>query len=258
MKKFSTLAATVAALLCVGGVHAAATNPTSMSFDVEDTVAPAQQMAYVAGIKRLNQCLSQHGFKYPVMALEHVTGNTYVYSYVVEVPDWAAIDTVHATVGACDSVGMSDINPHLLSETSSVTTVAPGFSHYPRNMPPTTPLTDVVSFTLKPGMAAYKAFTDSVKEIYAAEIKANWPHYSELDAMNYAGSGAPDFQLIMPAQSWAEIGKPPSPSWTEVLAKVYGKQKADEIRKSLDDAIANTEEHVDRYDPALSYTPSRH
>lgn len=258
MKKFSMLAATVAAVLCAGGAQAASMNPTSMSFDIEDTVAPAQQLAYEAGVKSFDRCLSQHGFKYPVMALEHVTGNTYVYSYVINVPDWAAIDTVHATVGACNSVGMSDINPHLLSETSAVTTVAPGFSHYPKNMAPTMPLTDVVSFTLKPGMAAYKAFTNGAKEIYAAEIRSNWPHYSEMSAMNYAGPGAPDFQLIMPAKSWAEIGNPPSPSWTEVLAKVYGQQKADAIRKSLDDAIANTEEHVDRYDPALSYTPSRH
>ncbi len=49
MKKFSTLTATLAALVCVGSAQAAATNPTSSSFDVEDTVAPAQQLVSEAG-----------------------------------------------------------------------------------------------------------------------------------------------------------------------------------------------------------------
>jgi hypothetical protein len=255
MKKFSALAATAAALMCAGGVQAAGTTPTSLSFDIEDTVAPAQQAAYEAGVKNYNQCLSQHGVKFAVPALEHVTGNTYVYSYVVILPNWAGLDANHAMARVCDSAFESDINPHLLSETAAITTVMPGFSHYPNNVAPITPLTEVVSFTLKPGMAAYNAFTKGVKAIYAAEAKSNWPHYSELDAMNYAGPGAPDFQLIIPAHSWAEIGTPESPSVWKMLANVYGQRKADEIRKSIDDAIASTEEHVDRYDRSLSYMP---
>lgn len=256
MKKFSAFAAAAAAFTCAGGVQAADTNPTSMSFDIEDTVAPAQQTAYEAGVKNYNRCLSQHGFKSAVPALEHVTGNTYMYSYVVNVPNWAGLDTNHAMASVCDSVFESDVNPHLLSETAAITAVMPGFSHYPKNMDPMTPLTEVISFTLKPGMAAYNAFTNGAKEIYAAEAKSNWPYYSELDEMHYAGPGAPDFQLIIPAQSWAEIGKPESPSVWKMLANVYGQRKADEIHKSVDNAVASSEEHVDRYSPSLSYTPS--
>ncbi|HTX06080.1 MAG TPA: hypothetical protein VMD06_09645 [Steroidobacteraceae bacterium] len=233
------------------------TNPTSMSYDIEDTVAPAEEAAYEAGVKSYNQCLSQHGYKFAVPALEHVTGNTYIYSYVVIVPNWAALDTNHAMAGVCDAVFEADVNPHLLSETAAVTTVMPGFSHYPNDMAPTTPLTEVISFTLKPGMAAYNAFTNGVKAIYAAEAKSNWPYYSELDEMNYAGPGAPDFQLIIPAKSWAEIGTPESPSVWKMLANVDGQRKADEIRKSIEDAIASSEAHVDRSDPSLSYTPSQ-
>jgi len=133
----------------------------------------------------------------------------------------------------------------------------PGFSHYPNDTAPTTPLTEVISFTLKPGMAAYNAFTNGVKAIYAAEAKSNWPYYSELDEMNYAGPGAPDFQLIIPAKSWAEIGTPESPSVWKMLANVDGQRKADAIHKSIDDAIASSEAHVDRYDASLSYTPSQ-
>lgn len=240
-----------------GPVQAADTNPASLSFDIEDTVAPAQQAAYEAGVKTYNQCLSQHGFKFAVPALAHVTGNTYVYSYVVILPNWAALDTNHTMSAVCDSAFELDVNPHLLSETADVSTVMPGFSHYPNDMPAITPLTEVISFTLKPGMAAYDAFTKGVKAIYAAEAKSNWPYYSELDAMNYAGPGAPDFQLIIPARSWAEIGTPESPSVWKMLANVYGQRKADEIHKSIDDAIASSEEHVDRYAPSLSYTPPR-
>lgn len=241
--------------VAAGPVQAADTNPTSLSFDIEDTVAPAQQAAYEAGVKTYNQCLSQHGFQFAVPALEHVTGNTYVYSYVVVLPNWAGLDTNHAMSKVCDSAFDADINPHLLSETAAITTVTPGFSHYPRNMDPVTPLTVVISFTLKPGMTAYNAFTNGVKAIYVAEAKSNWPYYSELDAMNYAGPGAPDFQLIIPAQSWAQIGTPESPSVWKMLANVYGQRKADAIHKSIDDSIASSEEHVDRYAPSLSYVP---
>lgn len=257
MKNFSTLAATVAALMCAGGVQAAATDPTSLSFDIEDTVAPAQQVAYEAGVKSYNRCLSQHGYKFAVPALEHVTGDTYAYSYVVMLSNWAGLDTNHAMSAVCDSVFESDVNPHLLSETAAISTVMPGFSHYPKEMAPMTPLTEVISFTLKPGRAADEAFRNGVKAIYAAEAKSNWPYYSELDGMSFAGPGAPDFQLIIPAQSWAQIGTPESPSVWKMLANVYGQRKADGIRKSLDGAIASSEEHVDRYSPSLSYTPSR-
>jgi hypothetical protein len=257
MKKFSASAAALAALICAGGVQAASTTPTSLSYDIEDTVAPPQEAAYEAGVKAYNQCLRQHGFKFAVLALEHVTGNTYAYSYVVTLPNWAGLDTIHAMAGVCDSEFEADVNPHLLSETASVSTVMPGFSHYAGDATSMTPLTDVISFTLKPGRAPYDAFTKAVKAIYAAEAKSNWPHYSELDEMNDAGPGAPDFQLIIPARSWAEIGTPASPSVWKMVAKAYGQRKADEIRKSIDDAIASSEEHVDRYDPSLSYTPSR-
>ncbi|MGH8288061.1 MAG: hypothetical protein ACREV7_03415 [Steroidobacteraceae bacterium] len=238
-----------------GPVQAADPNPTSVTLDIEDTVAPPQQAAYEAGVKNYNQCLSQHGFKFAVPALEHVTGNTYVYSYVVIVPDWAGLDANHAMSAVCDSAFAADVNPYLLSETAAVTTVMPGFSHYPNDVAPMTSLTEVISFTLKPGMAAYNAFTNGVKAIYAAEAKSNWPYYSELDEMNYAGPGAPDFQLIIPAKSWAEIGAPESPSVWKMLANVYGQRKADAIRKSIEDAIASSEAHVDRSDPSLSYTP---
>jgi hypothetical protein len=235
-------------------VQAADTTPTSMSYDIEDTVAPAQEAAYELGVKNYNQCLSKHGFKFSVPALEHATGNTYMYSYVIMLPNWAGLDAIHAMGGVCDSVFEADVNPHLLGETAAVTTVMPGFSHYPNDMAPMTPLTEVISFTLKPGMAAYKAFTNGVKAIYAAEARSSWPYYSELDGMNYAGPGAPDFQLIIPARSWADIGTPESPSVWKMLAKVYGQRKADAIHKSIDDAIASSEAHVDRYDPSLSYT----
>ncbi len=247
----------LAQAVTAGPVQAADTSPTSLTYDVEDIVAPAQQAAYEAGVKSYNQCLSQHGFKYAVPALEHVTGNTYVYSYVVMLPSWAGLDISHSIASACDSAYESDVNPHLLSETAAITTVKPGFSHYPSNMDPMTPLTEVVSFTLKPGLAAYETFTSDVKAIYAAEAKSNWPYYSELDEMDFAGPGAPDFQLIIPAKSWAQVGTPESPSVWKMLANVDGQRKADQIHKSLDNSIASMEEHVDRYDPSLSYTPSR-
>jgi hypothetical protein len=39
-------------------------------------VAPAEAAAYELGVRDYNQCLSKHGFKFAVPALEHVLAMT--------------------------------------------------------------------------------------------------------------------------------------------------------------------------------------
>ena len=62
------------AVLCISGAQAAEMDKASVMRDYTDTVAPAGQQAYEAGIKSYNQCLSQHGFKFAWTAWVHETG----------------------------------------------------------------------------------------------------------------------------------------------------------------------------------------
>ncbi|MGH8161778.1 MAG: hypothetical protein ACRESR_06475 [Gammaproteobacteria bacterium] len=250
-----TLTVCVMAALAVSGVasaYAGDANKNVVTRDYTDTVAPAQQAAYEAGVKSFIQCLRQHDFKYSVMAVTHQTGSTYMYSFELGPATWADFDAMRTSAGACGSVAESDMNPHLKSEISAFIVTKPGFSRMPKDMTAYA-LVDVIHFTLKPGMAAQKAFTDAVKEIYAAEDKANWPVYSTTGRIEAGGPGAPDYELDVFYKNWASFGSEPNPPLWKMVASVYGQQKADGIRHALDGAIASTEEHVDRFDPGLSY-----
>lgn len=256
MKSFNLWLAPAIALLCITGVQAAGMEKANVMQDYTDTVAPADQQAYETGVKAYNQCLSQHGLKYRWTAWTHETGDTYSYSYTSDPVTWADFDTMEATGKACDSVYQSGVNPHLKSETSAFYVMRPGMSYMPKDMGPPTGLVDVESFTLKGSQAADDAFTNGIKMIYAAAVKTHWSYYSmTLQVMN-GGRSAPDYILVIPAKNWADFGTEPKPTVWTMLANVYGKKKAAEVRKSIDDAIKNSSSHVDSYNAGLTYTPA--
>lgn len=129
-------------------------------------------------------------------------------------------------------------------------------SYMPKDMRPTSGLVDVNYFTLKNGRAANEAFTNGVKNIYAAAVKTHWSGYSVTYQIVGGGPGAPDYILVIPAKNWADFGAGPNPSVWKMLANVYGKKKAAEIRKSINDAIKSSSEHLDSYNADLTYTSS--
>ncbi|MGH8278511.1 MAG: hypothetical protein ACRETQ_02975 [Gammaproteobacteria bacterium] len=225
-----------------------------------DTVAPAQQQAYEAGIKTFNQCLRQHGFKYGVGAFTQSTGNTYQYAYVIGPVTWADFDVNHAFT-ACNATYSAAVDPHLQSETSGYLTLAAGMYHLSGTpaalaAPGALALLDVNQFTLKPSQGAGDTFVKSVKEIYTAMEKARWPHYSETFAIVAAGPGAADYELVGFDDNWAQFGADENSSLMSMLDTAYGKKKAGDIMKSVNSVIASAEESVYRADPALTYTPA--
>jgi hypothetical protein len=207
-------------LLCATAVHAADTGKPAIVRDYTDVVAPAEQQAYETGIKNYNQCLQQHGFKYTWKAWVHETGNTYSYSYVSDPLAWASFDAMAAAGKACDGQLRSAVNPHLQSETSAFMEMMPDMSHMPQGKPPASAFIEVTFFKLKPGHQADEAFTAAV----------------------------------IPANSWAEVGKDPDPSVWKMVENVYGKEAAQALRKSINDAIQDSSAHVDSYNADLTYT----
>jgi hypothetical protein len=241
-------------LLCATGVRAADTNSVTIVRDYTDIVAPADQQAYEAGVKSFNQCLHQHSFKYTWTAWTHETGNTYSYSYTSDPLSWESFDAMSVAGKACDQSLRAAVNPHLKSETSAFVEMMPELSHMPKGMGLTSALIEVTYFKLKPGHDASEAFAAAAKKIAAAAEKSNWPIIYMFGRMREGGEDAPDFILVSPAKSWADLGNDPDPTLWKMVENVYGKESGQAIRKSVNDAIQSVSSHVDSYNADLTYT----
>ena len=242
-----------ATLLCAAGVQAADTNHSTIVRDYTDIVAPADQQAYEAGIKDFNACLHQHGFKYTWTAWVHETGNTYSYSYVSDPLPWGSFDAMSTAGKACDQAIRTAVNPHLKSETSAFFEMMPELSHMPQAKLPASALIEVTYFKLKPGHEAAEAFKAAAKKIADAAEKSKWATNYMIGAVREGDESAPDFILVIPAKSWADLGAEPDPSVWKMVENVYGKESGQAIRKSINDAVQNVSAHVDSYSADLTY-----
>lgn len=255
MKKIALRLAPLVMLIGIGGIaYAAGMDKANVVRDYTDSVAPADQVAYEAGVKAYNQCLAQHGVKYKWSAWTHETGNVYMYSYVTDPLAWADFDTMHTQSAACESVWRSQANPHLQGETSAFMVGKPDMSYMPNGTSLGTGLIDVTYFYLKPGHMPYEAFTDAAKMIATAAAKSSWPGSWTFAEVQDGGDGAPDFILVWGGTGWADLNQDIDPPMWKMVANVYGQKKADEIRKTVNDAIKRTSSHVDAYSEDLTYT----
>lgn len=241
-------------LLCASGIQAADTSASTIVRDYTDIVAPAEQQAYENGVKTFNQCLHQHGFNYTWKAWVHETGNTYSYSYVTDPLAWENFDAMSLAGKACDATLRTAVNPHLKSETSAFFEVMPAMSHMPKSMAPASAFIEVTYFKLKPGHEAEEAFVDAAKKIAAAAEKSSWSINYMFARVRDADEGAPDFILVIPAKSWAQLGREPDPSVWKMVENVYGKESGQALRKSVNNVIQSTSAHVDSYSADLTYT----
>lgn len=246
-------------LPAVTSAFAAETNQAVVNRDFTDTVSPANQQAYEAGVKAWNQCLREHGSKYAWTAWMHETGNVYAYSYVTGPHTWADFDTMRGAFKDCDTTWRTQANPHLKGETSVFMIDQPDMSYLPkdRSGQAQPALIDVNYFTLEHGHAARTAFVDAARKIAAAAAKSKWPYYFRFLEIQAGDEDAPDFVLVLPNKNWADYGAEANPSLWKMIEGVYGKADADALRKSLNDAIKKSSEHVDSYNAGLSYIPDK-
>lgn len=253
MKRMTVWLAPAIALLCIGSVQAAAKDKTNVVRDYTDTVAPADQQAYEAGIKSYNQCLAEHGYKYRWTSWVHETGDVYSYSYVTDPLAWASFDAMHEAGKACDTTFRTQVNPHLKGESSVFMQGDPELSHMPAGTLGTPALIEVTYFKLKPGQR--QAFTDAARKIYGAAEKSKWTAHSMLNEVVEGGDGSPDFLLVSPGSNWADLGKEMNPGLWKMVEGVYGKADADALRQTIRDSLQDSSAHVDSYNAGLSYKP---
>jgi hypothetical protein len=259
MKVLTVCVVAALAATAVGSAFAADPDKAVVMRDYTDTVAPANQQAYEAGLKAYNQCLREHHVKFSEPTVTHETGNDYMYSTDVGPITWADLDTLDTQAKTCDATWRAQGNPHLDGETSAFMVIQTDMSYLPPNRkmqePPS--ILHVIDYTLKPGHDASMAFTEAVKKITAAAAKSKWPYYWSTMRIEGGGDGAPDFLLVIRSKNWADVGMEPNPALWKMVAGVYGQTDADAIRKSLNDSIAKAPDHFDKYNADLSYTAGK-
>lgn len=255
MKTFISLVVPALALFAAATASGAEKDEALVTRVYNDVVTPASQQAYEAAVKNYNKCLAKHGFKFEWTAWAHETGNTYSYSYAAGPYKWADFDTMHTTGKPCDKVWQTAANPHLSSESSAFFVEVPDMSRKP-DVEPAKNLITVTYFMLKPTHEADEAFTTAAKKVTEAANKAKWPGYYVTYRVKAADTGAPDYILVAPKKDWADYGAMIDPPFWKMVENTYGKQEADSLRKTINDALKDSSTHIDRYSAELTYKPT--
>jgi hypothetical protein len=256
MKSVATLLALTLAVICTVNVHAANESTTLVSREYTDVVAPSEQAAYEAGIKAYNHCLGEHEYKYSWTAWVHETGDTFSYSYTTDPLPWAAFDSMQVAEHACDPVLRTSVNPHLKSETSGFTQMLPELSHLSEGKRENQPFLEVNDIKLKPGREPQETFVDVMQRVTAAAEKTRWDYHYAISEVRDTGSNTPNFILTISSRNWAELGKEPATPMWAMVEKVYGKDTAQALRKSLNEALDYETNYIKNCSAELSYKAS--
>jgi len=258
MKRVRPWLAAAFAVACVTVVHAADQEKANIQRVYNDSVAPADQVAYEAAVKSYNDCLAKNGFKYKWTALSHETGDVYTYSYVSEPVTWSAFDQMHDVGKICDKTWRTEANPHVKGEVSMFLETKADMSHVQKGKDAmTSPFLDVTFIKLKRGHEASEAFERAAKEIAAAAEKSNWPEYFTMAEVMEADRNAASYIVTWPAASWKDYGMQDNVSMWKMVEGVKGKEATEALRKSVNDVIEEVWSHVDSYNAELSFTPSK-
>jgi hypothetical protein len=70
------------------------------------------------------------------------------------------------------------------------------------------------------------------------------------------GVGPPDFLLVGPSNSWADLGKQMDSTVLKMRDGVHGKTDTAAVRKTIRDSVQDSSTHIDRYREKLSCRPA--
>ncbi len=242
----------LAVAAAAGAVHAADSGAVSRMWLAE--VTPAQDQAFREGIKTYAQCLHQHGARQTVWAWSAQTGDVGRYAFVVDAKTWAGLDFMDPADKDCDPVFNTSVLPHTGKWTSWVAERMPKLSHMAADSEAVPAFAYVYYVRIKPGHGP--ALMQAMEKYANAARSSKWQGQWFVRQNSGGGRGMPDFSIIWPNASWAEIGKEPNPSLKAMMEKAYGKAQAAAIRKQFMDAIAEQWDGVWRASKELSYIPA--
>jgi len=164
---------------------------------------------------------------------------------------WKDLDTR----AAFDKADDADFVANVLPSTSAV--VPAFYAFIPEVSRPTgakepSPMTQLTHYFVKP--AGIPVFNDALKEIKAAQDKANYTVHSNWYRLVSGGDG-PHYVLATDRASFADF-EPPEKSLEAVLVDAYGVSKAVALMDAVRGNTVRTYSEILRYRPDIGYTPA--
>jgi hypothetical protein len=164
---------------------------------------------------------------------------------------WKDLDTR----AAFDKSDDADFVANVLPSTSAV--VPAFYAFIPEVSRPTgakepAPMAQLTHYFVKP--AGIPEFNDALKEIKAAQDKANYPVHSSWYRLVSGGDG-PHYVLATDRASFADF-EPPEKSLEAVLVDAYGASRAVALINAVRGNTVRTYSEILRYRPDIGYTPT--
>lgn len=249
--RLAGLAAGLAASL--GVARAADSMSVERVYIVE--VPAAQDHAFNVGMKAWEKCLRDHGTKQATYAYSAETGDMSRYLFLNEYSTWGGMDAHEPAGKACMATFGTAVLPHVGQAFSEVSMLNTKESYMAAGDPSPAPIIWVDAYRIKTGQDA--AFNDGLQKFAAGAAKSQWDaHFAGYDIAG-SGQGGPDFVLVWPGKSWADIGQDPSPSADDMMAKVYGMAAAESMHQQFLAAIAEHWSDAWSYNGDLSLIPGK-
>lgn len=213
---------------------------------------PGMEKQLEEGAKKHMQWHRQQGDPWEWHVFQAVSGDeTGMYIAVTFGHNWADFDTspvpseadeADAEVNIVPYVGRSVVRHYAFLADVSKPLEGGGF----------TPLTQVISFHVRPGKQA--DFNYLVGKFHEAIGKTDWPVNYAWYALVDGGPGG-TYLLALPRENWAAFAQPEKP-FPAMLEEAYGRQEAQSLLKKWGKILKGTESRTSRHRDDLSYIPS--
>ncbi|MGH9431084.1 MAG: hypothetical protein ACRD3T_06030 [Terriglobia bacterium] len=248
MKRLLGFVAAVCLILFPVSAVRAQEHPKTVAVIVNATPKPGMQQQWEAALKKVVQWRRQHNDPWTRYVWEVMSGDetgTYVVGSFGH--DWKDFDEESKLMQG-DPVA-SIMDPVTQSHEYSYSELLTDISSMPTGGQPS-PYLELTSYSLKPG--AERDVIAVIKQANAAEKKTNYP--SKPSAWYSLLNGGPSGTLVVVSarNNWADF-QPPTQSFSDMIASVYGKAGDEALRKTFFRSIRASTSAILRYRPDLSY-----
>lgn len=251
MRKFAGFLVVLGLLISVGAAAATAQQqpgPIAVIYSVE--AKPGATAQFEAAVKEHFAWHRQQGDRWTWVVWQFASGPR-MGQYIARAGNlnWADFDAAADFLARDEADAGQRIAPHAASITRVFTRSLPQISSWAGPEPP--PMLSLTEFRLKPGTDA--EFMAVVGRIHEGLQKGNYAGKYAW-AQTIVGDEGGVYVLVSPRPNWAAM-EPPSPSFFEVLVRVYGNTEAQSLLDRFSKLVKSSRSELLRQRPDLSYRP---
>jgi hypothetical protein len=251
MRKFAGFLIVLGLLAVLGAPAAMAQQqPGPIAVIYSGKAKPGSEAQFEAALKEHFAWHRQQGDRWTWVTWQYASGER-LGQYIVRSGNhnWADFDAAADFMARDEADAAQRLAPHIASLGRSFTRALPQISNWAGPEPP--PMLALTEFRLKPGTDA--EFMAVVGRIHEGLQKGNYAgKYSW--AQMVAGEEGGVYVLVSPRANWAAM-EPPSPSFFDVLVRVYGPTEAQSLMDRFSKLVKSSRSELLRQRPDLSYIP---